>query len=165
MFDIMNHMIHDQTTQYTWEGAEYEHLEKTTDWYWGLGIVVVTGIVIAIISKNYLMVILLAVGGIMLAIYANDRPDPVHVEISERGIKLNQELYLFETIQSFWMYRDHKNHDQIIIVTGRKIMPQRIVSLPDDIPATELRSFLLRFITEKEAKPTIIDTLAGSFGL
>lgn len=144
---------------------EHEHLEKTTDWYWGLGIVIVTGIVIAIISKNYLFAVLLAVGGVMLGIYANDRPDPVHVEISEHGIKLNKELYLFETMQSFWMYRDHKDQDQLLVVTGSKILPQRIISLPSDVSPTEIRAFLLNYIPEKEAKPIMLDMLAGSFGL
>lgn len=158
-------MIHDQTKQFVWDGTEHEHLEKTTDWYWGLGIVIVTGIVIAIISKNYLLAVLLLVGGIMLGVYANDRPEPVHVEISERGIKLNRDLYIYETIASFWMYKDHKGRDQLVVVTGRKIMPQRIISLPETIPAVEIRKYLIEFIEEKETKPSIIDTLAESFGL
>lgn len=158
-------MIHDQTKQYSWEGVEHEHMEKTTDWYWGLGIVIVTGIIIAIISGNYLLAVLLLLGGIMLGIYANDKPHPVTVEISERGIKLNKDLYLYETMESFWMYQDHKQRNQIIIVTGRKVLPQRIISLPETIPATEIRNYLLKFITEKESKPNMIDVMAESFGL
>jgi hypothetical protein len=158
-------MIHDQTKQYSWEGSEHEHLEKTTDWYWGLGIVIVTGVVIALLSSNYLLAILLILGGIMLGFYANDRPHPVHVELSARGIKLNKDLYTYETITSFWMYNDHKQRDQIIIMTGRKILPQRIISLPNDIPAVDIRNYLLQFIDEKESKPHGIDIVAESFGL
>lgn len=158
-------MIHDQTKKYSWEGAEHEHLEKTTDWYWGLGIVVVTGAIIAIVSTNYLLAVLLVLGGSMLGFYANDRPHPVQVELSERGIKLNKDLYTYETIQSFWMYRDHKERDQLLVVTGRKILPHRIVTLPEDVPATEIRSYLMRFVDEKESKPHLLDLLAESFGL
>jgi hypothetical protein len=158
-------MIHDQTKQFTWDGVEHEHLEKNTDWYWGLAIVIVTGMIIAIISKNYLLAVLLLMGGVMLGLYANDRPEPVHVEVSERGIKLNDDLYIYETMQSFWMYRDHKNRDQIVLVTGRKIMPQRIISLPESIPALEIRRYLMEHLEEKESKPTMIDIIADSFGL
>ena len=158
-------MIHDQTKKYAWQGMEHEHMEKTTDWYWGLGIVVITGVIIAIISKNYLLAVLLVMGGIMLGFYANDKPEPVTVELSERGVKLNKDLYIYETIQSFWMYQDHKKRDQLLIVTGRKILPQRIITLPENIPATEIRNYLLQFIEEKESKPTMIDILAESFGL
>ncbi len=165
IFDILNHMIHDQTKHFSWDGSTHEHLEKTTDWYWGLGIVIVTGIAIAIISKNYLLAILLAMGGVMLGIYANDRPSPIHVEMSEHGIKLNKDLYLYETIESFWMYRDHRNRDQLLIITGSKILPQRIVSLPSDVSTTEIRTFLLDYIPEKETKPVALDILASSIGL
>lgn len=158
-------MIHDQTKKFTWEGTEHEHLEKTTDWYWGLAIVIITGVIIAIISKNYLLAILLVLGGTMLGMYANDKPAPVIVEISERGIKLNKDLYIYETIESFWMFKDHRDNNQIMIVTGRKVLPQRIISLPDTVPVIEIRNFLLEKIEEKETKPTLIDTLAQSFGL
>ncbi len=158
-------MIHDQTKQFIWDGVEHEHLEKSVDWYWGLGIVIVTGIIIAIVSKNYLLAVLLFMGGLMLGFYANDKPAPVHVEISERGIKLNRDLYIYESIVSFWMYKDHKDREQLVIVTGRKVLPQRIISLPSEISHLEIRNYLLDFVEEKESKPTLIDTIAESFGL
>lgn len=158
-------MIHDQTKKFTWQGTEHEHMEKTVDWYWGLGIVIVTGIIISIVSKNYLFAVLLVLGGSLLAKYANDVPHPVTVEISQRGIKLNDDLYTYETIVSFWMYQDAKQKNQLLIVTGRKILPQRIVTLPAEIPVIAIREYLMDFIEEKESKPSTIDILAESFGL
>lgn len=158
-------MIHDQTKRYIWEGAEHEHVEKTTDWYWGLAIIIITGVVVALISKNYLFAVLLVLGGTMLGMYANDKPKPVAVEISERGIKLDRDLYIFETIESFWMYKDQRDTNQLLIVTGRKILPQRIISIPESIPVLELRNYLAQRIEEKESKPTLLNTLAQSFGL
>jgi hypothetical protein len=104
-------------------------------------------------------------GGVMLGMYANDKPEPVTVEISERGIKLNNDLYIHETIQSFWMYQDHHKQNQLLIVTGRKILPQRIISIPETISPTELRNYLMEHLEEKESKPTMVDVLAESFGL
>lgn len=158
-------MIHNQTKRYIWEGSEHEHVEKTTDWYWGLIVVIITGVIIAIISKNYLLAILLVLGGTMLGMYANDKPAPVTVEISERGIKLNRDLYLYETVESFWMYQDPRGVNQLLLVTGRKILPQRIVTIPETIPVLELHNFLLQRIEEKETKPTLLNTVAQSFGL
>lgn len=158
-------MIHDQTKKIVWDGNEHEHLEKTTDWYWGLGIVIVTGIVIAIISKNYLFAILLLMGGIMLGAYANDKNEPVHVEISDHGVKLNNNFYTYDTIISFWIYENHKGHNCLAIVTGRKIMPQRIITFPETISAIEIRGQLIKFIKEKEVKPNTLDIIADSFGL
>lgn len=158
-------MIHNQTKLFNWEGTEHDHLEKTTDWYWGLGIVIVTGIIIAILSKNYLFAIILAIGGIMLGLYANDKPHVISIEVSEHGIKFNNDMYTFETIKSFWIYTDVTDTNRIIIETGRTILPQRIVSIPATVPILEMRKYLLRFIEEKETKKKLIDVFSDSLGL
>lgn len=158
-------MIHDLTKKYEWDGVEFEHVEKTVDWYWGLGIIIVTGCVIAIISKNYLLTVLLVLGGSMLVFYANDKAEPVHVELSDRGIKINKDLFTYTSIKSFWMYQDHHDRNRIVIVTGGKIMPKRIITLPETIPAKEIHDFLSQYIDEIEAKPSSIDILADSLGL
>jgi hypothetical protein len=158
-------MIHAETKQFEWDALEYEHQEKTTDWYWALGIIVVIGCVLCIISKNYLFAVLIAFGGGMIGYYGNEKPRPVHVEISERGVKIDYDLYPYESMGNFWMYTDHKNRDRLILITGRKIMPQVIVTLPDSISHTEIRTYLLRFLQEKEIKPSVLDLLAESVGL
>lgn len=158
-------MIHDETKEYEWDAMEFEHREKSVDWYWALGIAVVIGVILCIISKNYLLAILLIMGGGMIGFYANEKPLPVRVEISERGIKMNQDLYTYESISSFWMYKDHRNHNRLIIVTSRAIMPQRIVTLPDNVSFPEMRNYLTQYITEKETHPSLIDLLAELFGL
>jgi hypothetical protein len=158
-------MIHQQTKRYEWDGTEHEHVEKSVDWYWGLGIVMVTGIIIAIISKNYLLAVLLFIGGILLGYYANDKPEAVHIEISERGIKLDETFYTYETMRSFWMYQDHKKKNQLMLITGRSVLPERILLIPDDINVLELHAFLLERLTEKETKPSSINVIAESLGL
>jgi hypothetical protein len=158
-------MIHDETKKYEWDAIEFAHREKSTDWYWGLGIAIVTGCILSIIAHNYLLALLLVVGGALLGFYANDRPHPVHVELSQRGIKMGKDLYTYETLKSFWMYQDQQNQNKLIIVTGRPVMPQRIVTLPAEISPMELRNYLLKGLTEKETKPSIIDTLADAIGV
>ncbi len=158
-------MIHAQTKKYEWDALEYDHQEKSTDWYWALGIIIVVGVVLCIISHNYLLAVLLAVGGSMIGYYANDKPKPVHVELSDRGIRLDQDLYTYDSMGNFWMHTDHKNRNRLTIITGRKVMPQTTVTLPDSVSATELRAYLMRFLEEKEIKPSIIELIAESVGL
>jgi len=158
-------IIHEQTKILEWDAIEFNHRPKSNDWYWALGIAVIAGCVLAIISKNYLLAILLFVGGILIGLSA-EKPHPgVHVEISERGIRMNDQLYPYESIASFWMYRDHHGHDRIIVTTSRAVMPLRSITLPPDVPATELREFLLHFIPEIETKPSSIDLIAETLGL
>jgi len=158
-------LIHEQTKRFEWDATEVDHREKTTDWYWGLAIVVIVGAALCIVSKNYLLALLIVLGGVMIAYYGNDKPMPVHVELSERGIKLNENLYTHETIKSFWMFVDHKKRNRLSIMTGRAVLPERIVTLPDTIPATTIRDYLLKFSEEKETNPSLIAILAETVGL
>lgn len=157
--------MHEETRKYEWDAVEFEHMEKPVDWYWGLGIITVTGCVLSIISGNSLLAILLGIGGLMLGFYGNDKPRAAHVELSERGVRINEDFYRHETISSFWMYVDHKKRERIMFVTGRRIMPERIVTLPDTLSANQIRNFLLEHIEEKETKPSTIDIVAESLGL
>jgi hypothetical protein len=157
--------MHHETKKYEWDAVEFEHMEKPVDWYWGLGIVTLTGCILAILSGNYLLVVLLVLGGFMLGYYGNDKPHDAHVELSERGVRINNDFYRYETMRSFWIYLDHKKRERIIFVTGRPIMPERIITLPDTLSPNELRNFLLEYIEEKETKPSAIDILSESFGL
>ena len=158
-------MIHEQTKKFEWDATETDHREKTPDWYWALGIVILLACVLCIISKNYLLALLLIVGGVMIAYYGNDKPMPVHIELSERGIKLNDDLYTHDTIKSLWMYVDHKKRNRLSITTSRTVLPERIVTLPEDIPATMIRNYLLRFSEEKETNPSLIAIIAETVGL
>lgn len=158
-------IIHEKTKLFEWDATEVEHREKSTDWYWGLGVGVLAGVVLSIIAANYLLAILLAVGGIMLGLYGNDRPHPVHVEISERGVALNKNLYLFSTMKSFWMYRDHHGRERLVLVTGRPVMPTHILSFADGIDPVAVRIFLLKHLPEKETKQSIVDMIAEMIGM
>ncbi len=158
-------MIHEATKKYEWDALEYDHLEKTTDWYWALGIIVVVGTILCIIAHNYLLALVLVMGGGMIGYYANEKPRPIHVELSERGMKLDQNLYTYDTMGNFWMHTDHKNRKRLTVITGRKILPQTSLTLPDTIPPVELREYLSQYLEEKEIKPSLMDILAESVGL
>lgn len=158
-------MIHEATKKFSWDAVEVEHAPKSADWYWALGIAAVAGIVLSILGHNYLLAILLALGAIMIGWHANDVPGTVHVEISERGVKLDRDLYPYELIKSFWMFTDHKGRNRILFVTGRAVMPERVLTLSPDVSANDLREYLMDFIEERETYPSAITTLAENLGL
>jgi hypothetical protein len=158
-------IIHEKTIVFAWEATEVEHREKTNDWYWGLGVATLAGVILCIIFQNYLLAVLLAVGGIMLGLYGNDRPHPVHVEISERGVALNKNLHLFKDMKSFWIFRDRRGRDRLMLVTGRQILPMHVLTFSEGIDPVTVRLFLLKHIPEKETKESIVDLLAEMIGM
>jgi len=89
-----------------WETYEYEHSEKTADWFWALGIVAVAGAIGSYLLGNILLAVLIVIGGFTMALLAARHPDEWICDLSSRGLKINKTLYPFSTIESFWVEDD-----------------------------------------------------------
>src|ERR1017187_1544598 len=87
----------------TWSALEYEEKEKSKDWFWALGIIVVTSSVAAIIFGDYFFAVLLVLSGLLLGFFAIKKPETIFYELNNRGLKIGNRLYLYENIKSFWV--------------------------------------------------------------
>jgi uncharacterized membrane protein (Fun14 family) len=157
-------MIHEETTEFSWDTLEYEHREKSTDWYWALGILIVIGAVISFITKNFLFGVLLLIGGFLLGLFAGKKNPPISVEISQQGILINDDLIGFNTVTAFWIYRNAFGIRKLILKTTRNFAPIVSIPIPDDVRAIELRTFLLEIIPEIEMTEAAIDLIMERIG-
>lgn len=157
-------MIHEETTEFSWDTLEYEHREKSTDWYWALGILIVIGAVIAFITKNFLFGVLILLGGFLIGLFAGKKNQPISIEISSRGVLINNSLIDFNAISGFWMYKNPFGIRKLILKTNRNITPIISIPLPDDLRAVDLRDFLLKVIPEQELQESAIDLIMERIG-
>lgn len=157
-------MIHQETIEFSWDTLEYEHREKSTDWYWALGILVIISATIAFINKNLLFGFLILMGGFMIGIFAGKKNDPISIEISTRGIVINGKEIKFSDISAFWMYRNPFGVRKLIFKTNQNIAPMISLPIPEDMRATDIRNFLLKHVTEKELKESFVDLLSERIG-
>ena len=130
-----------------WEAHEYDHRHKTPDWYWALGIVVIAGAVGTFLFGNFLLSVLIVLGGFMLAIYAAKAPDIVRYELSSRGIRINDRLYPYASLDSFWV-TDEEN-PKLLLKSEKTFMPLIVVPL-GELDHDFVIEFLLNFIEEEE---------------
>jgi len=89
-----------------WSALEYEEKDRSSDWFWALGIIVVTGSIASIIFENYFFAILLILSGVLLGFFAIKKPDTVIYELNQKGLKIRDRLYPYENIKSFWVQID-----------------------------------------------------------
>ena len=89
-----------------WEGREYDHNPKSTDWYWALGIIAVAGTIAAILFGNYLLAVLVAIATISLALHAAKQPPLHRFRLVEQGIVIGEELHPFTRMISFSVLED-----------------------------------------------------------
>ena len=142
-----------------WETYEYEPRERSSNWYWFVGLAAVLLVIWAIVMKNFLLAILVLLGAFTLMIYAARKPRVIKIGVSRRGVQIHQDLFPFHSLRSFWVHEDDVER-KIILRSEKLLMPHLHIPLAEDVDHEALRVFLLDFLPEEPHKPTIIDLLA-----
>lgn len=114
-----------------WSALEYEHRERSADWFWALGVGVVASSLAAIIYNNYFFATLLILGGVLLGFFAKKAPDTVSYELNQKGLKTGSRLYPYENIKSFWVQTEPKFI--LFIKSERFFMPILTIPIEADI--------------------------------
>ncbi len=154
-----------QVKSITWETYEHEHREKSKDWYWSLGILIVTASVLSIIFGNYLFGILLIVIGVSLAVVGSKHPKLTIFELNKMGIRIGNKLFPYATLEAFWV-QDNEEHDrpsQLLIKSRKTMVPLLIIPI-DGIETHEIRDFLLYNLLEKEMEESLSQIILENLG-
>lgn len=149
-------------TLIAWEAPEHHHTEKNSDWYWILGIVAVAGAVLAILFNNILFAFFILIGAFTAALHAERSPKIVRMGISQRGVIVEDKLYPFSSLESFWI-EDHEHHPEIIIKSAHFFMPFIILPIKDSDP-DHIHSIMAQFLPEVEHHETALHKLMEHFG-
>jgi len=133
----------------TWQSLEYEYKEKKVDWYWALGIIVVSGSVAAFIFGNHLFGIFILLAGACIVLYTRKPPDMVLYTVNEKGVRIGHYFYPYQSIKAFWI-GEHEHHNELIIHVDRAILPHINILIPANVDVAGLREFLLKYMKEEE---------------
>ena len=147
----------------SWSAAEYEHSQKSKEWYWTVGIMASALMVVALLLKNILFAILLALAGFVIMLYGTRRPSEVGFALKGSGLLVGQRLYPYESFESFWIHYDPPNKKELDLVSKRFFMPRMTIPLRDVDP-NEVRKILIKVLQEKEAPESLSETIAKRLG-
>lgn len=136
----------DASETLNWSALEYEEKERSPDWFWALGIIIVTSAIASIIFGNYFFAVLLVLSGVLLGFFAVKKPDIVPYELNTKGLIIRNRLYPYENIKSFWVQLDPSGETNLkpmlFIHSERAFMP--IISVPiNETMAQDIHSIML----------------------
>jgi len=147
----------------TWTALEYHHTEKGADWFWAFGIIVISAILTSVILGNILFALLILIGSITLFIFSIRHPKEALFEVNQRGIVLEEKLYLYNSLDSFWV--DTEEDIPKVLIKSKKIfMPLLILPLGDDTNAEDLRDYLLDNLDEEYLHEPFLQKLLEQLG-
>ena len=148
----------------SWHTIEYLHQEKTSDWYWIVGIVSVSIAIISIITNNVIFAILIIVSSFTLMLFASKKPLGVNIELSENGVRVGNIIYPYRNLESFWV-ETRENNDRILIKSKKVFMPLIIIFIEEDqVHPEDVRSLLLKYLPEEEHAEPFLEKLLVYLG-
>ena len=122
-----------------WSVLEYEEKERSRDWFWALGIIIITSSIASIIFENYFFAALLVIAGVLLGFFAIKKPDLITYELNSKGLKIHNRLYPYESIKAFWVQADFSPNSIVkpilFVHSERAFMP--ILSIPIEMNIAE----------------------------
>lgn len=154
----------DENTVLRWSAYEHEYIERSTDWYWALGIVAVSAAVISVLFGDFLFALLVLLAAFTLSLLAQTRPELARFEISRKGIRINDTLHRFDDILAFWVEEDHRSGPHLLVDTTKWLSPNLVIPLGDIDPAV-VRSFLIERAEERHMKESPAHRILEFFGL
>lgn len=145
-----------------WQPMEYEHYERSPDWFWAVGIITIALSVTAIILHNVLFAFVIILSGFVLSLYAARPPKQIDVVIDDAGIRVEYTFYPFHSLESFWI-EEKENDSKILIKSQRLMMPYIVIPLGDADPE-EVHTYLTHHLPEEFHSESVFHKLMERLG-
>lgn len=133
-----------------WQAYEYAHREKSSDWFWALGIIAVGGAIAAIFLHNLLFALVILIAAVAIGLFAAREPDLVTFEISRRGVRIDDTLYPYQNLEGFWIADFSLEHIPRLLLKSKKMLAPILVIPLEDVEPEDVYAALLYFLPEEE---------------
>lgn len=151
-----------------WTALEYEAKDRDPDWFWALGIIVVTSSLASIIYNNYFFAVLIILAGTLLGFFAKKKPDLINYELNSKGLKIHSRVYPYENIKSFWIQLAHPEEPDLknlfFIKSERFYMPGISIPITPDIAERIIDIMIEKNIPEEEMREHPSDKIMDRLG-
>jgi intein/homing endonuclease len=149
----------------SWHTLEHTHIEKSSDWFWALGIVAGSAALASILFGNFLFALLIVIGASTLGLLANKVPVEIEVALTPKGILIGPEFYPYEMLAGFWVAEDSAEHEQpVLLLDSRKWLLPHIVVPLTDVPIDTVRTYLDQYLPQTELKEPFGHLIFELFG-
>ena len=156
-------MAAEQSTSVTWEGYEHDHGERGSDWFWMLGIGALAIAVASIVLGNLLFGVLVIVGALVVALVAARPARLVAYAITTRGVRIDDLLYPYSTLESFFIIEEHRAGPQVLLKSSRLFMPLLVIPLPEEY-VDEIEEILAARLPEEHLEEPFFHHVLDFFG-
>ncbi len=148
--------------QISWFAPEYIHTEKTSDWYWIVGIVTLSLAIIAILFNDVIFAILIIVAVATLTLYATRKPLLVQIDLTTTGVHDGETYHSYDDLESYWV--ETRDAYPKIILKSKKKLSLYIYILIEETDPEAIDEFLSYHLPKVEHREPLLEKLFVRMG-
>jgi hypothetical protein len=142
--------------EFTWKAREFPKKQKEKSWFIFPAIITIALGIFALITESILFLIAIILAFFVFYIYANKKPRIIRFKINERGVEVDNRLYSFDDLRSFWIFYEPPEVKEISFRSKRSFLPYIRIPLDKENP-NDIRKFLLKFLPERRHRESLVD--------
>jgi len=145
----------------SWSAPEYAEGARPFGWYAALTGGGIISALLAAYFGNFLLSFILVLGAGVFILFSLRHPETINYKLSSKGLQINQRLYPFEQLETFWVHE--KDPPFLVIESKRAFMQTLTIPIPEDA-TDEIKLILLHFVEEEHREPPYSEQIARSLG-
>ena len=112
---------------------------------------------------NTLFALLLLIGGTTIGIVANREPRIIPFAVNNRGVRVDDMLYPYSTLECFYIDEDHELGPQLLVRSNKFFMPLIVMPIPEEF-IDEIEAILEPRLAEQHLEEPLAHKLLEIFG-
>lgn len=153
----------EQLKAISWEAPEHHHVEKSSEWFAVVGILTLAAAAAAYALGNILFAVLIMLIGLVMSLVTIRTPEIIPYAVSARGIRVDDRLYPYTTLESYYIDEDDPKGPQLLLKGERLIMPLIVIPIPED-EVDEIEDIIAMKIPEEHLEESFFAKLLESVG-
>jgi hypothetical protein len=145
-----------------WEVYESLHGDRSTDWFWGVGLSGVVIGIIAIILHNVLLAILAVIGAVTLVAVSLKHPTLYSYALTPRGVIEGETLYPWSELDVFWV--QETDPAMLLIRSNRATVPLLDLPLPETADTQLVHDYMFQYIDDEPLRLGTLQQIMNRLG-
>lgn len=143
----------------SWSAREFIKPDRSPNWYIYAGISAIILILFAILIGGAIPAIVFMLIALVVYLLADKEPNKQEVKLTPKGIFVDNELYPYNELKSFWIFYDPPQKKELSLISTKIFMPAIKVQIEEENPV-QIRRYLLRYLPEEEQEESIMEALS-----
>ena len=116
----------------SWKALEHHHFEKTVEWFLVLAIMTFALAFSAFYLDNFLLGMMIVLGGIIIAIAAGRRPRMIRYTVGARGLRVGHQFFPYKSLHSYAIDEEHRHGPHLLVLPKQRFSAMLVLPLPEE---------------------------------